>query len=111
MYASWNTSTENELIFKHYILAQEALAADNFEQAKSAIKDLAEKSDGELKILSEAASTAKDLKSLREVFKPLFEFLAELELPDVFAKTLIIASGEGAKAAISAKKYLLDLEE
>ncbi|MBU4494584.1 MAG: hypothetical protein KJ874_04700 [Acidobacteria bacterium] len=40
LYASWNTSTENELIFKHYILAQEALAADNFEQAKSAIEDL-----------------------------------------------------------------------
>ncbi|MFH1944234.1 MAG: hypothetical protein ABIJ35_10340 [Acidobacteriota bacterium] len=40
LYAIRDTSTENEIIFKHLILAQEALAADNFEQAKSAIEDL-----------------------------------------------------------------------
>lgn len=86
LYASQDTSNENQLIFKHYILAQEALAADNFELARSAIKDLAENSDGELKKLSEAASSATDLKSIREAFKPLSEFLAELEIPDGLMK-------------------------
>ncbi len=86
LYASWDTFTEDQLIFKHYILTHEALAADNFELAKSAIKDLSEESDGELKELSEAASAATNLKSIREAFKPISEFLAELELPDGLMK-------------------------
>ncbi len=86
LYASWDTSTKDQIIFKHYILAQEALAADNFEMAKSAIGDLAEKSDGELKKLSKAASSAADLKSIREAFKPLSKFMADQEIPEGLAK-------------------------
>ena len=83
---SQSAPKDNPLIYQHYIHAQEALAADNFEMAKSAIKNLAEKSDGELKELSEAASTATDIKSIREAFKPLSEFLAEQKIPDGLAK-------------------------
>ncbi len=83
---SQSAPKDNPLIYQHYVHAQEALAADNFEMAKSAIGNLAEKSDGELKKLSEAASTAADLKSIREAFKPLSEFLAEQELPDGLMK-------------------------
>ncbi len=86
LYASWDVATENGIIFKHYILAQEALASDNFKQAKSAIKSLAEESDGELKELSKAASAAKDLLSIREAFKPLSEYMVELELSDGLIK-------------------------
>ncbi|MEE8378498.1 MAG: hypothetical protein V3R45_08985 [Candidatus Aminicenantaceae bacterium] len=83
---SQSAPKDTPLIYQHYVHAQEALAADNFEMAKSAIKNLAEKSDGELKKLSEAASTEADLKSIREAFKPLSEFLAEQELPDGLMK-------------------------
>ena len=83
---SQSAPDDTTLIFKHYILAQEALFADNFEMAKSAIADLAEKSVGELKKLSEDASNATDLKSIREAFKPISEFLAEQELPDGLMK-------------------------
>lgn len=77
---------DTPLIYKYYIQAQEALAADNFEMAKSAIGNLAEKSDGELKELSVAASIATDIKSIREAFKPLSEFLAEQKIPDGLAR-------------------------
>ncbi len=77
---------DNKLVYQHYIHAQEALAADNFEMAKSAIENLAEKSEGELKKLSLAASTAKDIKSIREAFKPLSGFLSEQEIPDGLAR-------------------------
>lgn len=83
---SQSAPKDTPLIYQHYVHAQEALAADNFEMAKSAIENLAEKSDGELKKLSEAASTEADLKSIREAFKPLSEFLAEQELPDGLMK-------------------------
>lgn len=86
LYANQDTSDGNQVIIKHYILAQEALVADNFDLAKSAIGDLAEKSDGKLKELSEAASSATDLKSIREAFKPLSEFLTEQEIPEGLAR-------------------------
>ena len=86
LYAGSDTSTVDQQVYKHYILAQEALAADNFEQAKKAIKDLTENSNGELKKLSETASTAQDIKSIREAFKPLSGFLSELDVPEGLAR-------------------------
>ncbi len=86
LYASQDTSDGNQVIIKHYILAQEALAADNFDLAKSAIGDLAEKSDGELKKLSTAAFSAADLKSIREAFKPLSKFVTDQEIPEGLAR-------------------------
>jgi hypothetical protein len=86
LYAGWDTTTVDQLAYKHYILAQEALAADNFEQAKKAIQDLTENSNGELKKLSETASVSQDINSIREAFKPLSGFLAELDVPEGLAR-------------------------
>lgn len=86
LYAGREASDTSPLIFKHYILAQEALAADNFEKAKGAIEDLVNVSERELNKLSVAASGAKNLKSIREAFKPLSDFIIEQELPDGLVK-------------------------
>lgn len=83
---SQSAPEDTPLIYQHYVHAQEALAADNFDMARNAIKNLAEKSDGELKKLSEAVSTATDIKSIREAFKSLSELLAEQEIPDGLMK-------------------------
>jgi hypothetical protein len=73
------------MVFKHYVAAQEALAADNFKLAKSSLELLAKDSEGELKELTESALKAKDLKTLREAFQPLSEFIAKAELPNGMA--------------------------
>jgi hypothetical protein len=69
------------LVFKHYVMAQEALAADDFKLAKSSLELLAKNSEEELKKLTETALKAGDLKTLREAFKPLSESIAKAELP------------------------------
>lgn len=72
---------EKNMVFKHYVAAQEALAADDFKLAKSSLELLAKNSDEELKKLTESALKAGDLKTLREAFKPLSESMAKAELP------------------------------
>jgi len=73
------------LVFKQYVAAQEALAADDFKLAKSSLELLAKNSEGELKKLTESALKAGDLKTLREAFKPLSEAIAKAELPNGLA--------------------------
>jgi hypothetical protein len=72
---------EQPLVFKHYVSAQEALAGDSFNKAKSSLELLAKNSEGELKKLSETALKAGDLNALRQAFKPLSELMAKTELP------------------------------
>jgi hypothetical protein len=76
---------EKNMAFKHYVAAQEALAADNFKMAKSSLELLAKNSEGELKKLTESALKAEDLKTLREAFQPLSESIAKAELPNGMA--------------------------
>jgi hypothetical protein len=73
------------LVFKHYVAAQEALAADDFKLAKSSLELLAKNSEEELKKLTESALKAGDLKTLREAFIPLSELIAKAELADGLA--------------------------
>jgi hypothetical protein len=73
-------SHEKHLVFKHYVAAQEALAADDFKLAKSSLELLAKNSQGELKKLTESVLKAGDLTALREAFKPLSESIAKAEL-------------------------------
>jgi hypothetical protein len=73
------------LVFKHYVAAQEALAADDFKLAKSSLELLAKNSQGELKKLTESVLKAGDLKTLRESFKSLSESLAKAELANGLA--------------------------
>lgn len=73
---------KNNMVFKNYTAAQEALAADNFKLAMSSLELLAKNSEGELKKLTESALKAEDLKTLREAFQPLSESIAKAALPN-----------------------------
>jgi hypothetical protein len=73
------------LVFKHYVAAQEALAADDFKLAKGSLELLAKNSEGELKKLTESALKAGDLKTLRESFKSLSELITKAELANGLA--------------------------
>lgn len=69
-----------------YVRAQEALAADDFEGARSALADLIAVADGVVGPLAEAAAGAGDVASMRSAFKPLSELLAGMDLPAGFAR-------------------------
>ena len=69
-----------------YVRAQEALAADDFEAARSALADLIAVADDVVRPLAEAAAGAGDLASMRSAFKPLSELLAGMDLPAGFAR-------------------------
>ena len=69
-----------------YVRAQEALAADDFEAARSALADLIAAADDVVRPLAEAAAGAGDVASMRSAFKPLSELLAGMDLPAGFAR-------------------------
>ncbi len=69
-----------------YVLAQEALAADDFQNASTSLANLVQVADSSVRPLAEKAATATDIISMRTAFKPLSEFLAALELPNGYAR-------------------------
>jgi hypothetical protein len=69
-----------------YVRAQEALAGDNFNDAKAALDALAGVTDAMAAPLARAAAGADDITMMRERFKPLSEFVAALDLPQGFAR-------------------------
>jgi len=69
-----------------YVRAQEALAADDFEGARSALADLIAIADSVVGPLAAAAAGAEDIASMRSAFKPLSELLAGMDLPVGFAR-------------------------
>lgn len=69
-----------------YVRAQEALAADDFEGAQAALRDLIAVADGVIGPLARAAASAADIASMRSAFKPLSELLAGMDLPVGFAR-------------------------
>ena len=69
-----------------YVRAQEALAADDFEAARSALADLAAIADDVVRPLAEAAAGAGGAAAMRSAFKPLSELLAGMDLPAGFAR-------------------------
>jgi hypothetical protein len=79
-----------------YVEIQEALAADNFEEAKSQLAEFARIADGAAKTLAEAALQAGDIEELRAQFKPLSESLAVLDLPQGFARAYCPMYDNGA---------------
>lgn len=66
--------------FNHYIAAQEALAADDFANAKKALMALAENSKGEFKKLVETAAGADDMKMMRKEFKQISAKIAGMSV-------------------------------
>ena len=69
-----------------YVRAQEALAADSFEDAKGAIESLVAVADTVTAPLARSVAGAGDIETMRARFKPLSEFLAALDLPKGFAR-------------------------
>ncbi len=69
-----------------YVRAQEALAADDFNGAKSALVSLTSMADATVFPLADAAAAANDIATMRAEFKPLSEFLAAMDLPTGFAR-------------------------
>ena len=69
-----------------YVEAQEALAGDDFPEAKSALDSLLNIADATTAPLVRSASNATDIETMRARFKPLSEYLAEQDLPLGYAR-------------------------
>ena len=69
-----------------YVLAQQALAADDFQNASTSLANLVQIADPSVRPLAESAASAADIASMRSAFKPLSEFLAALDLPNGYAR-------------------------
>jgi hypothetical protein len=68
-----------------YVEVQEALAADNFEEARTQLEAFAQLADGPTTELAAAALQSDDIEALRAKFKPLSESLTAMDLPQGFA--------------------------
>ena len=79
-----------------YVEIQEALAADDFEEARIQLEEFAGITDGATQTLAEAALLAEDIEALRAKFKPLSESLAMLDLPQGFARAYCPMYDNGA---------------
>ncbi len=66
-----------------YVEVQEALAADNFESAKTQLEEFARVTDSATQALALRALEAGDIEAMRASFKPLSESLAASYLPPV----------------------------
>jgi hypothetical protein len=76
------------LVISNNNAAQEALAGDDYEKARTALQALAKGSEGDLKTLSETAANAGNIKLMRLAFKPLSQAVIKLEIPE----GLVVAS-------------------
>ena len=85
----------------HYITAQEALAADDFEAAKAALDQIAGSGTDEedLRTLASKAARAEDSEKMRTAFKPLSEQAVQHSLPQgmVVAFCPMADDNEGAR--------------
>ena len=66
----------------HYVAAQEALAADDLDQARQALQGLVQSTSPTLKPLAEKAAGAADLAAVRVAFKPLSEEVMKGQIPE-----------------------------
>jgi hypothetical protein len=82
----------------HYISAQEALAADNFDKARAALQSLAQHADPALVPLVEKAANAADITAVRAAFKPLSEEIIKGDIPEgyVLAYCPMVFDDQGA---------------
>ncbi|MYK40088.1 MAG: DUF3347 domain-containing protein [Gemmatimonadetes bacterium] len=66
----------------HYVAAQEALAADDLDQARQALQDLVQSASPTLKPLAEKAASGADITAVRVAFKPLSEEVRKGQIPE-----------------------------
>lgn len=69
-----------------YVIAQEALAGDSFDDARAALDTLVTLADPITQPLVRSAAAADSIELMRTRFKPLSEYLAALDLPQGFAR-------------------------
>ena len=69
-----------------YVMAQEALAADDYLGAQAALERLVAVADGATMSLAQAAAQAVDIESMRREFKLLSEHIMQMPLPTGFGK-------------------------
>ena len=69
-----------------YVMAQEALAADDYPAAKAALERLVALADEATRPLAQATAHASDIESMRSEFKLLSERFAQMPLPTGFGK-------------------------
>jgi len=77
---------EFETQLNEYVQVQEALAADDFEGARTQLEEFARITDSSTQVLSARALAATDIATLRAEFKSLSESLVAQELPQGFAR-------------------------
>lgn len=65
-----------------YVSVQEALADDNFENAKTALSNLLTASEGDIKTAVATASEAADIENARTAFKPVSDAVKDGDLPE-----------------------------
>ncbi|MFQ5929426.1 MAG: hypothetical protein ACE5MK_06990 [Acidobacteriota bacterium] len=68
-------------LLDYYVAAQEALAEDNYGEAKTSLQALANEGEGELQVLAEKAAACTDIKAMREEFQFLSKSLVKMKLP------------------------------
>jgi hypothetical protein len=69
----------------NYIAAQEALAVDNYDQAKTALAALSAESNGEFQKEAQAAAAAPDIDSMRMAFRSASDILIKDGVPAEYA--------------------------
>ncbi|HLQ77859.1 MAG TPA: hypothetical protein VK210_10915 [Terriglobia bacterium] len=69
----------------NYVAAQEALAADNFDQAKTALTALADESTGAYQKEVQAAASAADIDAMRMAFRWASDTLIKSGVPAEYA--------------------------
>lgn len=85
-------------LFQNYITAQEALASDDFPQAKQAFVSLAKESEGDVQELALKAAEAEDIGQARFEFKFLSERVEHLEIPEGYMVAYCPMADEGKGA-------------
>ncbi len=75
-----------ETQLSEYVEVQEALAADQFDEARAQLEEFARITDSATQVLALRALQAADIDALRADFKPLSESLVAQDLPQGFAR-------------------------
>ncbi len=75
-----------ETQINEYVEVQEALAADNFDDARTQLRQFAQVTDSATRALAQRALDAADIEALRSSFKPLSESMVAQDLPQGFAR-------------------------
>ena len=85
-----------EMQLNEYVEVQEALAADDFDEARAQLEEFARITDSATQALAARALEAPDIATLRVDFKPLSESLVAHDLPQGFARAYCPMYDNGA---------------